>query len=444
MSGYRLAISVLVFWVGTNAWATSFFTRAYQSFYIDHDPYEIELYHRFRDHSTEADEEKEKVRLAQMRSDWKAQNENLRIRTAYDELYGGRYKQDGVFFYSTPPVRALPSILTREGLLSNQREILHSLFEAERRKFNVFESRRYLVPGRGNDDLLINDVYQNAPLHLHDDIILVYRVHRYPNSPFYLGHRSLVGILAFSSQGRLLTEKRLKIEFRRHPLRSLGRVTPRGIHHGIEHPLHWSEAVRGLQRTLRLRGGMVQVNSLLVDRTEKHRIFPFLYVFAYRNGLFSKGNVLRDESQTLYGDESYRGPLTTIPTHVVVEGYGAHTPLFSRMNLRPVTINGVIPGTETAEKHTSLTILGAGIEELFEGLADYSLRHSTFQVDMNRTSAGPIRMVPYWSPTAMGRVYMDIQQEDPFVVCAERMIRFTATKDYVFEEPGLEASVVGF
>lgn len=214
---------------------------------------------------------------------------------------------------------------------------LHDIWNAETWKFQQFADRGYLVPGR--DDAVINSVFEDEALHLHDDILLLWSwrepagITEHGVQPVLLGIVAVDRLSPFAEATHLL-EDRSGIE--------LEKLSPEPLREDSAtsfYPPHWA-AYLSAAGTKVYQRDTLQVNSLVTQRDTTGRTLTLLYALAYSHGLFSVGRVIPDGCEIKFPDGTkILGPAILRPTHLVAEGLGSRTALWHRMGFEDINVD---------------------------------------------------------------------------------------------------------
>lgn len=342
---------MLVLFLSVTAFSESVFIQTYRTALLNDTLYEAEFLWRNHLHLSLEQERAEKGRLNLLRSLQGTRRPTLvgvpTPGAAYEYVFDVNQLRSSSLIDDEDHDRAR--------LFAGQDDILADIWKSEERKFQIFDRRNYLKKGR--DDALIEDILEKEPLHAHDDILLLYRWERMSNNPPYtLPKRVLVGILGVSrlgphTQSRLLTEERLKIK--------IDRLTPKAPKLSRVLPLHWSKRVQDLAESEVLEGDVIQLNSLLVDKSAGQHGLALLYFLAYTHGLMTTGRIIPEGQTVEINGKLYSGPMVLQPTHIVAEGYGTHNALFEQMGLTPIPVIGAPAGLFGVPGRLELNVVGA-------------------------------------------------------------------------------------
>jgi len=217
--------------------------------------------------------------------------------------------------------------------------------------------RRRILLGRDVPRSVVKSIIKHEPLKAHKNILILYK-----GKPNWhnLGSElpKIIGMIA-TNPTPVLLENRLK----KHRVK-LEIPKPILMESDPDVPYHWRSRIRRIQEIRQYAGGLLHVNALATDRTERMPLYAFLFHLAHSHGLFTTGRVFPNHSRNRVGGKRITGPAALVPTRMFWEAHEKRRGFWKRYGANELVFpDGSSTLPEPADSDLELAIMEMSITD---------------------------------------------------------------------------------
>ena len=285
-------------------------------------------------------------------------------------------------FYSKIPA-STPSARFKQ--IFTDEQIAAEISASEEWKFSVFDERKFLR--KEGDETIVSSIRSIEALLKHDEIIVIYQWEPYVRTNF----RHPIAMVAFKRLTRE-THSTLLFEDLNHLVVERPEILETEVPEHIPH--HWNPLINQISKVKRYFGDILQINSLVVDRTQGRKFLNYLYGLAYWHGLLTTGRTIAEGEVAIVGEKEIRGPAVLVPTYYMGEGYGIRGKVYERLNFQRLPIDGKTEFASPKDTGRLLSIMYSDWNHFAMELPQILIESLAMKSDEFPVFMGPLAVVP--------------------------------------------------